>query len=520
MSITVKDCLQLPSLSLGNVIAGHNGLSNIVNTVSVVEFENYDESFNTANELLITAFYSIRNDVKEQCRAIEEFKRSGEVGLVLFYSDLILKHVDQSLIDTANRTDFPIILLPGENMGLRYSDVINDIMEAIFMDRQNSNFFVNNTMERISQLPSSERNIANVLQFASDYAKSAFFLCDQNKNVLGSSYWPQTNVLNFENIQAAFNDKDSSLQHNQPNPYNFFKMQFSGKRGVHLTLYGVTRHDILSTAIMNQVIEIIRLFAAIWNYNLNLSTKESLIPTLIEGNYDLALHIANDLNVDISHYTAMMILDIRSKGRKTSLISHILDKIHNIFESNGRNYIADSFGSHIIILGSYERNNTRDIILLEELSSEFSRENNIKYYSFFNSLEHLKNVRKAYVVYCDSIDTACRIYPSKKFFTDSEIYFAEKCLSILNTDLAERENYLRILRPIIEDSEEDLLLTLSAYMLDADSETKKTAELLFVHRNTIQYRLSKIRNLINMNFNKLPMAYDVYMAVALNRALL
>ena len=39
MSVTLRDCLKLPSLSLGKVIAGHKGLSSIVTTVSVLEFE-------------------------------------------------------------------------------------------------------------------------------------------------------------------------------------------------------------------------------------------------------------------------------------------------------------------------------------------------------------------------------------------------------------------------------------------------------------------------------------------------
>ena len=37
MSLTVSDCLKLPSLRSAKVIAGHKGLSNIVNNVSVLE---------------------------------------------------------------------------------------------------------------------------------------------------------------------------------------------------------------------------------------------------------------------------------------------------------------------------------------------------------------------------------------------------------------------------------------------------------------------------------------------------
>lgn len=65
MSVTLRDCLKLPSLSLGRVIAGHGGLDNIVATVSVMEFDDEEEEdFVTPNELLISALYCVKDDVQ------------------------------------------------------------------------------------------------------------------------------------------------------------------------------------------------------------------------------------------------------------------------------------------------------------------------------------------------------------------------------------------------------------------------------------------------------------------------
>ena len=75
------------------------------------------DSYSISNELLLSALYSIKDDVDAQCRALEEYKRCGEVGLVLFYADRILERIDDKLIETANRLSFPIIVLPGADMG-------------------------------------------------------------------------------------------------------------------------------------------------------------------------------------------------------------------------------------------------------------------------------------------------------------------------------------------------------------------------------------------------------------------
>ena len=60
MSITVRDCLRLPSLRLGNVIAGAQGLDKIVSSISVVEFASTEIYVYAPNELLISSFYSIK----------------------------------------------------------------------------------------------------------------------------------------------------------------------------------------------------------------------------------------------------------------------------------------------------------------------------------------------------------------------------------------------------------------------------------------------------------------------------
>lgn len=136
MSITVRDCLNLPSLSAAKLVAGHQGLDQIVNTISVIEFDDYRDDFFDAGEIVITSFYSVKNDIDEQCRILEHSKNSGDVAVILFYSDIIMKGIDSGLLDTANRLTLPLIVLPEDNITLKYSDVISEVMEAIVLDRQ------------------------------------------------------------------------------------------------------------------------------------------------------------------------------------------------------------------------------------------------------------------------------------------------------------------------------------------------------------------------------------------------
>jgi DNA-binding PucR family transcriptional regulator len=136
MSVTVRDCLNLPSLSAARLVAGHKGLGSIVKTISVIEFDDYEDDFYVPDEIVITSFYSVKDNVSEQCRILEHSKNSGDVAVILFYSDVTMKGIDSRLLDTANRINLPLIVLPESNLSLKYSDVISEVMEAVILDRQ------------------------------------------------------------------------------------------------------------------------------------------------------------------------------------------------------------------------------------------------------------------------------------------------------------------------------------------------------------------------------------------------
>ncbi len=80
--------------------------------------------------------------------------------------------------------------------------------------------------------------------------------------------------------------------------------------------------------------EIIQLFAAVWNYNLNLTAKESLIPALIEGDLDLTRHICQDHLIDLSEYDAFAILrfnkETAEKTGKDTFIRNLRERFYDI----------------------------------------------------------------------------------------------------------------------------------------------------------------------------------------------
>ena len=176
MSVTVADLLKLPSLRQAKVIAGHNGLSRIVSSISVLESTDpgvlVDEVFPQGeyfgSEIVITGFLNMTEDVERQYVNLKRLAEGGEVGLILYYVGVYLKKVDQRLIDFADEMDFVLIVMPEGDVTLRYGEAISDVMALIYRDRTHNTSLVSEILERVSRLPSHQRSVSTILKMLSD----------------------------------------------------------------------------------------------------------------------------------------------------------------------------------------------------------------------------------------------------------------------------------------------------------------------------------------------------------------
>lgn len=111
--ITVADVMKLPSMYGATILAGHAGMSNHVESVTVLEYgwitNTLDELFSKTefqgNDLIITSFATIADNVEAQCENIRRYQAMGSVGFILFYIGLILPSVDDRVIACCNELD-------------------------------------------------------------------------------------------------------------------------------------------------------------------------------------------------------------------------------------------------------------------------------------------------------------------------------------------------------------------------------------------------------------------------------
>lgn len=493
MSVTVRDCMSLPSLSMAKVVAGEKGLDGIVNSVTVLEFDFTSDDIFTPNELAITAFYSIKDSVRTQIEAIHAFKRSGIVALVLFYSDMVLNGLDPAVADAAERCNLPLILLPEKDMGLKYSDVIHDISEAIFLNARSEDFYIDNTLNRISQMDASRRNIDTVLNLISEHNRSTAVLCDAQNRILGYSFWPAGNVINIEQILNDEEGTESCLSYS-----------FKAQNSLTLKLLFINPYSQISRNILYESAQIIQLYLSIWNVNLNTNSREGILSLLLEGKYSSADEAAKVNNIDFSDFRSAVFF-------RTEVPP---EQIRSLCSEADSRSICDIYYEDSIILLSLDLESAKGQLLIEDITKIAIG----KVYLLSNP-DIVSGLRHCYLSYSRLCSMIAKIYPSKKIIKYETLRFAELCDKIVHLapDSDEKKYYQQLLRPIVDFGDEDLLRTLQVYFFEADFSVKKTAELLFVHRNTVTYRLDHIKRLLDNDFELMPLLYDVYISAALER---
>ncbi len=115
------------ALTRARMIAGFSGLRNPIEHVTVLEIPDSEEWFK-GRELIITAFYHIRDDVERQLALLDKMKLMHASALALCYPGLHYHTLSQQVIDRAEQLQIPIIEIPRD---VPYIDIISPVVQEI-----------------------------------------------------------------------------------------------------------------------------------------------------------------------------------------------------------------------------------------------------------------------------------------------------------------------------------------------------------------------------------------------------
>jgi DNA-binding PucR family transcriptional regulator len=525
MGITVADLLNLPSLRGAAVLGGRTGLGKIVNFVSVLEYTRIDNiqdyMFNAVeflgNELVITCFADIRDNPDAQCINLRRLEEIGMAGIVLYYVGVVMPEVNQKLIDTADELGFPLICMPPNIKNLRYSEVITEVMEAIFKDQQKETNYQAEIIERISRLPVYQRSIDTAMRMLSDRLRVSLLLSDTSGNLLNSVYWPRTLAPEPEKLIARFmEDPDTDITGNQ---IHITRTMVHTASDYRLDLYILKQDEYVKPDDARQITNILRICINLLSEKHGEQVLPELVQTILRNEPVRMRRIARVFNIDVASIHTMWIVTAEQADPRDS--RRLLSMIREELSPYCKTIIADIYNQDVVAFMGDPVNG--DMFLIAGSVSETIKKAGIgTLLTVCFNLRDTAQVRRVYLQTKDALPVARQLYPRKRVFSQHEIVFSGSCQQIIaqgETAVKERTAILDCLAPGDERQSGDLCATVAAFLLDADSSLEKCAELLFLHRNTIKYRLQHISERLGFKIGHMPETMEVYTAAALERIL-
>lgn len=532
MNVTVADCLKLPTLREARLIAGGKGLDRAVSSVSVLEWpetNRLSEEVLVGNELIISALVPIKDDVGLQCSVLRHLRNMGAAGLILFYVGVFIPKIDDALVAVADEICFPLIVMPFGRMDFRYSDVITDVVEHIHNRRMQGNYYAAELMNSIALLEPQQRTINTVLRLLSDRMRCTLLLTDRYLEHRGAAAWPVSDQWDYPALLQILQKRKTVSE----DPVSMkldgrtFKLwdipiPSKGHRGMHLLV--IDEFGQMESSKLRQAEDVVALFLNIWDKGTYYDGTDALVEAILADDPATMRKLAQQMGISISAVNTMWVMHTadaqtgKELTRKQKL--DVILKLKIYLQDHHRVVIVDSYGSHVIAL--------TDGLLLEEniweMGKEFvallEKESYAAYSCIFEDLDNTSQTRDAYGRLTKCFAELRAVYPRRKIYSDDDVRFISACMEEVNRGEDAVERCLLPIRKLENASDGDILVeTLCTYLLDAESNTQSTGTLLYLHKNTVHYRLNKIRTILKCDLVQMPATLAVYKAAVVYRIL-
>lgn len=134
MPLTIREAMKFGGLFGARVAAGGENLDNVIESISVLEVaESTISKWVIENQLYITSFYAIWDDIEMQKIVIQSLINCGCCGLVVCNYNTWIRKFDESIIRLCNENHFPLLIAREE---VSYVEIMNPIINILYQEKE------------------------------------------------------------------------------------------------------------------------------------------------------------------------------------------------------------------------------------------------------------------------------------------------------------------------------------------------------------------------------------------------
>lgn len=515
MSISVKDAMEIGALMKCRIVAGEGGLERKIDQIIVMEIPDVVEWLN-GNDLVLTSLFPIKDDMEAISRLIPKLHASGSAALAV--KNRFFDEFPAAIIREANRLNFPVIEIRHE---IAFLDIITPLMKELLSEGTTNQKNTEEFFKWITELALGGKGLPTLIQAVESFLGNP---------VLIESEMPFVNSVQNEEIKGLTVSQVGELMRSKrPVKLERIRKNETVSSIVAPILLNKTAYGFISCWETNRpfsqidltVVErIVPLFALeflkiktridveqdykndfLYEILLgHISDEKAIIEKAKLFNWDLTVGykvIVLDLDninsvFEKSKFDEVMIKELEYKILnklkmmliKEAIISHSSDKFVILFPMNNREYLKPFFRSLEILI----QEGIEEVNLTVGIGNFYPGISGI-HQGYEEALKAIKISRilgwNGKIINFDDLGVY-KLFIHIKESKELELYYQETVGKLVNYD---SENNTELVESLREYFNKNYSLV-------------ETAQSLFVHVNTLKYRLEKIESITTLSIHR------------------
>lgn len=511
MVVILEDIYRLPQLNGAAILSGNSYLWKKITSVRVlrvVECIDHEIGFDK-NELAITTFDEVWEEPHLQQLFIEELVRSGVVGLILFSSVPGRSGMRPDAVQIAESLSLPVISLPGRNDPMLCGEIISAV-DRLLRDAENESTLSVAMLGSMTRNTYGEQSIQAAIKLLSSWVNASVVMTDSSQNVIACS--------TYGNLDPAVVLRQIKVLPSNPNNAPVFmdglylyhrELQQSKGAGYH---FYVLRSVRMERQELTTVANALRFAIRLWGEQENTTTSE-LVKAMLQDEPLRKSQLANMFHINVEDMDALWILHCLKT--ESQALDEKLRQIRALGILEQTLTLTDIYEQSIVLFMRKPETLAEITHLQQEILGAVDEDDVL---FCVENLPNTAEARNIYKIYAESAADCRRIFPLHRVMSDAHLNLAHKCRKMMLTS----PNYADIvISPIYHAkgkvNPQEMVDFLSSYLLDADMDVNLLSERLYLHRNTIKYRLNVLSNVFGIPVGSSPDTFYLMLVCAIRR---
>ncbi len=519
MRFTVDDCLKLDCFNGGTVVSCGRKSVRRVRTISVLDEDNLDmgiERNGLKEQMVLTHFWTCKDDVDAQCRAVTGLGKKSVAALVVFLNELGVKSLDERVIRAAESAGLLMIVIPDNNTNT-YSAMMEQVLDKILYGHNYSDNILNNTIYHLLNFE-KHSNFQSALKEAAVNNDYQIVLMTTEFNPILTIETRHKQTIDDAIKIARKQDISHSSMFTQVVIQDVITywgtIEIKGEK--HLLMI-VDNEDNYTAMEMKKLAEIIELAMGMWKYTPERDSRAEFIKSAIRGDLAFCYTLADEAGLKNKQFISVFYATGISNPDSQDIIETFKDQ----YKFGLLPFIEENeFYGMIYTDNSIEKGVELKSACLKMFEKLKDGRKDVRIFHS-TGLEDLDNAVEGFRIISETYEQVEIVFPFKRVFTKYEMSMVSNCIGLQVQNSALKKVYLDLLEPFEREVSVNkgrlLLDTLETFVLDASMNSNKTAEFMNIHNNTVQYRLKRINELLGAEMTGNRIIPGLTMALALRR---